>query len=312
MRRLAKLENLTREEWLAKRRLGIGGSDIAAVCGLSIYKSPLSIFLDKTNQMPANREENIVAELGLELEPFLSKKFVERIAKDEGIDIDLKKMPYILQHDTVDYFIVNLDRFFKHPQKGYCAVELKTTTEFKREQWEGSKVPDEYYAQVQWQLFITGWKFCYLVFLIGNRTLDIKIIERNEEVIKNLAKKGKEFWEEFVVKNIPPAPIGIASDSEALKLLYPEEQPEKGIELEDNEVSEILEMVDIINEQKEIEKNAKKERIKAEQIIKARIGDNEYMIAGDKKITYKTIKVKGHFVNASQYRKLYIGDKKWN
>jgi len=309
MRRLAKISDLTRDEWLAKRRLGIGGSDIAGICGLSIYKSPLSIFLEKTNQMPADKEENIAAELGLELEPFLSKKFVERIKKDEGLDIDLKKMPYILQHDTVDYFIVNLDRFFKHPQKGWCPVELKTTTEFKREQWEGSKVPDEYYAQVQWQLFNSNWQYCYLVFLIGNRTLDIKIIERNEKVIKNLAKKGKYFWEEFIEKNIPPAPIGIASDSEALKLLYPEEKLEKGIELKDNEVNEILEMIDIIDEQKEIEKTAKKEKTKAQQIIKAKIGDNEYMIAGGRKITYKTVKIKEHMVSASQYRKLHIGER---
>jgi len=309
MRKLAKLDNLTKEEWLAKRRLGIGGSDIAGVVGLSKYKSPLSIFLDKTNQLPNDDKENIAAELGLELEPFLSKKFVKWIAENEGLDIEIKKMPWILQHDTVDYFLVNLDRFFKHPQRGYCPVEIKTTTEFKRELWEGNKVPDEYYAQVQWQLYITGWQWCYLIFLIGNRTLDVKLIERNEEVIKNLANKGKEFWTGFVEKNIPPAPIGLSSDEIALKILYPNENPEKGIELAGSEVNEILEMIDIIDEQKEIEKKAKGEKIKAQQIIKAKIGDNEYIVAGDKKITYKTVQIKEHMVGASQYRKLHIGGK---
>ena len=163
MRRLAKVENLSREEWLKIRRKGIGGSDIAGICGLSNYNSPLSIYLDKTNQMPKDDEENIAAELGLELEDFLSRKFVQRIKKNEGIDIDLKKMPWILQHDTIDYFLVNLDRFFKHPEKGWCPVELKTTTEFKRDAWKDDEVPDQYYAQIQWQMMITGWQQCYLV-----------------------------------------------------------------------------------------------------------------------------------------------------
>ena len=310
MRKLAKLENLSREEWLKIRKKGIGGSDIAGVCGLSTYNSPLWVYLDKTSQLPEDDKENIAAELGLELEAFLSRKFVQRMAKNEGIHIDLKKMPYILQDDKIDYFLVNLDRFFKHPQKGWCCVELKTTTEFKRDYWKGDNVPDEYYAQVQWQLMITGWEWCYLVFLIGNRTLDIKLIKRNEKVISNLMTKGTEFWTEFVEKNIPPAPVGLDSDSEALKILYPEEQLKSGLELTAKEEDEVLAMINIIDEQKEIEKVAKNNKIKAQQYIKSVIGNNEYMVAGNKKITYKTVRIVEHIVKASQYRKLYIGDKK--
>ena len=34
--------------WLQQRKLGIGGSDAAVVCGLSKWKSPVSLFLEKT------------------------------------------------------------------------------------------------------------------------------------------------------------------------------------------------------------------------------------------------------------------------
>jgi len=309
MRKLAKLEDLSREEWLKARRKGIGGSDIAAVCGLSSYRSPLWIYLDKTSQLPEEDEENIAAELGLELEPFLSKKFIKWMQKNEGLDIELKKMPWILQDGKVDYFLVSLDRFFKHPQRGYCPVEIKTTTEFLREQWQGGEVPDDYYAQCQWQLFITGWQLCYLVYLIGNKTFDVKLIKRNEEVIKNLAEKGTIFWTEYVKKNVPPAPIGLDSDMEALKILYPEEYPESGIELAGEAESEIIEMIEIIDKQKEVEKVAKKEKGRAQQIIKAKIGDNEYMVAGNRMITYKTVRIPEHMTKASQFRKLHIGKK---
>jgi putative phage-type endonuclease len=36
-----------RDEWLALRRTGLGGSDVAAIVGLDPYKSPFSIWFDK-------------------------------------------------------------------------------------------------------------------------------------------------------------------------------------------------------------------------------------------------------------------------
>ena len=39
----------SREEFLARRKQGIGGSDIAAVCGLSPWRSPLDVYYDKLN-----------------------------------------------------------------------------------------------------------------------------------------------------------------------------------------------------------------------------------------------------------------------
>jgi len=175
-----KIITKSREDWLKERKKGIGGSDISGVCGLSNYASPLSIYLDKKDLIPKTEEENIAMELGLELEPYLSKKFVKYMKEKEGLEIELKEMPCILQHDKIDYFMVNLDRYFKHPQKADCAVELKTTTEFRRDKWKGDEIPDEYFMQAQWQLLITGWNYCYLAFLIGNRTFDVKIIKRND------------------------------------------------------------------------------------------------------------------------------------
>ena len=296
-----------KEKWLQVRKKSIGASDIAGVVGLSQWKSPLSIYLDKTDQMPADDEENIAAELGLELEGFMRKKFVKYMAKNEEINVSVKEVPYILQHDNVNYFTATLDGIFKHPEKGKCILEIKTTSEFKRDAWKDDNVPDDYYAQVQWQMMITDWEWCYLVYLIGNRTLDIKLIERNEEVIKNLTDKGKDFWENFVEKNIPPAPIGLDADASALKILYPEAIPESGIELTGKEATEMLKIIEEIEDEKSDEKAAKNNKKTLEQILKAKIGENEYIKVGDKLITLKTVSVKEHLVKGSSYRKLHIG-----
>ena len=39
---IAKTESMPYEEWLDLRKNGIGGSDAAAVCGISRYKSRLN------------------------------------------------------------------------------------------------------------------------------------------------------------------------------------------------------------------------------------------------------------------------------
>ncbi len=310
MKKLISTKNLKRDEWLEHRKGGIGGSDIAGICELSIYKSPLYVYLDKKNLLPENDGENIAMELGLELEPFLSKKFVKWIKENEGLDVELKEMPFILQDDKIDYFLASLDRWFKHPQRGNCAVELKTTTEFKRDQWAGDLIPDEYFAQVQWQLMITGWQYCYLAFLIGNRIFDVKIIERKENIINSLREKAIEFWEEFIIKEIPPAPIGMTIDEMALKLLYPEELSGEERVLSIEEEAEVSDIIDLIEEQNKIKKETEKEIKKQKQLIKAIIGECEYMKTFDRNITYKTINLKERILPPCSFRKLYISRRK--
>ena len=49
---LANTENIPYEEWLELRKKGIGGSDASIVCGINKYKSPVELWLDKTEQLP--------------------------------------------------------------------------------------------------------------------------------------------------------------------------------------------------------------------------------------------------------------------
>ena len=47
---IVSTDNLPYGEWLEYRRNGIGGSDAAVVCGISRYKSPFELQLDKIGQ----------------------------------------------------------------------------------------------------------------------------------------------------------------------------------------------------------------------------------------------------------------------
>ena len=41
--------NMPHEEWLELRKMGIGGSDAGAICGLAPYSSAIHVYQDKTN-----------------------------------------------------------------------------------------------------------------------------------------------------------------------------------------------------------------------------------------------------------------------
>lgn len=47
MKVLAKTKRLSYDEWVAQRRHGIGGSDVAAILGVNPYKTPYHVWLEK-------------------------------------------------------------------------------------------------------------------------------------------------------------------------------------------------------------------------------------------------------------------------
>ena len=168
-KKLVCTDGLTREEWLKWRQKGVGGSDIASICGINPWSSPLAVYYSKIEKVPELEAENLPAELGLFLEPFIAMKFEKWLKENEGIDIVVLKSAYILQHPTNPIALANLDGAFLHPLLNEnVIVEYKTTSERNYKDWADGALPDYYYLQIQWYLYVTNVKKCYLAFLIGN------------------------------------------------------------------------------------------------------------------------------------------------
>ena len=52
---LVETDGLSREEWLEYRKQGIGGSDVAAILGISKWKSEIEIWITKTSTEPVEQ-----------------------------------------------------------------------------------------------------------------------------------------------------------------------------------------------------------------------------------------------------------------
>ena len=59
---LVDTADLSREDWLDYRRLGIGGSDAAAIMGLSPFSTIRDLYFDKIGVTPVIEEEDICEE----------------------------------------------------------------------------------------------------------------------------------------------------------------------------------------------------------------------------------------------------------
>lgn len=297
---LTPTKGLSKTDWLRFRQTGIGGSDISSACGVNTWKSPLALWHEKTEKIRDDEEENLPAELGIFLEPFMKSRFEKWIEKEEGVKVMVASVPYILQHKTNKIALANLDGAFLHPDKLACLTEYKTTSERNYKDWMDDNLPDYHYLQAQWYLYVTYLKYCYLSFLIGNRKFDVLVIERNEEVIEEIVKKAEYFWNTFVIPKVAPAPSGDFSSSEALKSIYPKEEEGTMVDLTgDGDLEHNFVKIDFVNDQI---KGLKEELEVNKQAIKAKQGLAEVLICGEKKATWKEQERKEYVVKASKSR----------
>ena len=305
MKKVYEIDPENKTGFLLERKKGIGGSDIAAICGLNPYASTLSVWYDKTKDGISADEENIPAEIGLLLEDYLEKKFVKKFKELYGEEIELLKIPYILARDDYEFSRCTLDRYFMRG-KEFIPVEFKTTNEYQKDKWKEEEIPEEYYLQVQWQLFITGGNLAYVGFLIGNRVFDIRKVPRNEKVIDMMFKRSVDFWRNYVLKNVMPAPDGSEASGDVLKELYSIEAAGKILEPTEEEDKQLRSAAVDAKEWNDRKKEADKELTKAKQIIISIMKDSELVYIDMEKVTHKTIHRDGYTVGPKEFRMLNI------
>src|SRR5215467_5251886 len=90
------------EELLAERRAGLGGSDAAPALGLSPYKSPLALFLEKHQPTPTPGPEMLASfRWGNLLEPVIRQEYsdiTKRVVRLPSGTLRHPKHKFMLAH----------------------------------------------------------------------------------------------------------------------------------------------------------------------------------------------------------------------
>jgi putative phage-type endonuclease len=267
--------NMSREEWLEARRSTIGGSDAAAIVGLSQWATPLSVYMEKKGLSP-DKPDSIAMRIGRELEETVAQLWAEKEGKKVRRKNAMVYNPDIpFAHANIDRMVVGEDAF----------LECKTTSEMNLKKFKNGEFPANYYVQVMHYLMVLGeqYKRGYLAVLVGNREMFTFVIERDEEEIAALREQEQAFYENYLLPGVMPAPSGSAQDGAALGTLYPTSDA-------DAEAVDLTDMRDCFEAY--IAANAQKalcERIidKAKQDIEARLGNASAGFCGGQKVTWK-------------------------
>lgn len=186
----------TREEFLAERKLGIGGSDVSSLFNEG-YGCRRRLWYDKTNAIPDfPREETDAMSLG----KFLESWFADKYRRTTGRPVYSYDKPFV--HPQHPELRDNLDRSVAHEDGRLGAQEIKAMGRamFYKTKREG--LPIDYALQLQQGMLVPhrvdgSAMFDWGCFAIGCRDDGAIMhwdVQRDEKIHKEIILAGQDFW----------------------------------------------------------------------------------------------------------------------
>lgn len=191
-------------QWLEARRESIGGSDMAAIMGLSNYMTPADVVRSKLE--PPNPEAEMSAEQrrGLTLEPIARVMLahaagvaVQGVLPEEELIRDADGLPL---HASIDGWATD-------PQKDRprWPIEIKVPRSFVLSRWRKEGLPASIIIQCQHNLGVTDeGRLLFAAMDVDNWAILHWWIQRDEELIEELRRRASEFWTRYVEAGIYP------------------------------------------------------------------------------------------------------------
>jgi len=263
---------------LRERKKGIGGSDAAAICGLSKWKTPVDVYLDKTTE-EIKEYSNHTLERGNILEPLLKELF------NKQFNVNVQTLDTIWSKEHA-FMFANLDGVLRDQE---VLVDFKHYNRFKEKEWEeewSDQIPEDYLLQMQHYLAVTKLKKALVIVQFAEESIfeslykiiisedggihkalefvksewlplkPLKIYEvyPHEKLINKIIKIEKEFWHENVLKRIPPTwttrddlaklfPVAkeksVIANQEEINMVTEREIKKKEIEILEKEIEKI-------------------------------------------------------------------------
>lgn len=288
-------KDMPRETWLKHRRSGIGASEIGAVLGLSEFKTPYQVYLDKTSEEVTDYS-NKYTERGIAFEDVVAERYTALTGNKVKRD---NKMRF---HPDHPFLFCSLDRIIPSAENadGPGVLELKTVTMAAHKKWE-QQIPLAYFAQLQQQMAVTGYKWAEIALLVVETAEVWPIhIDRDDAFIEKMIEIAKDFWFNHVVPLVPP-PMAVP-DFE--KILAPKEEQVEA----DSEIAQHLFALRSLKEDAKLTEEKIKE---AEEKVKGFMGDKAYLTVGGSIVaTWKATTRKGYTVKDATFRTLRLKEAK--
>lgn len=224
----------------------LGGSDIAALVGLSPWSTPLTVYVrvvagDSGKDSPALKRGRLLEPVIRQL--YADETGVELLGPNDfscpGLewrhDEQQRRHSASLRHPSKAFVRASLDDVGRRRGGGRHAVEYKSVWPTQMSGWGESgtdEVPDYYGTQVAWYLG-TGLASGALeedtadvaaLFLGVEETPRVYHLKHDADVYGWLLEAAERFWTDHVVPQRPPPPTRPADEGEAVRRLYSRER----------------------------------------------------------------------------------------
>lgn len=229
--RLVLPAGASREEWLAVRRGGIGGSDVAAILGVDENRGPLKVWYEKAGYEEPETER---MRWGKRLEQAIAEGFEE----ETGLSTMVPAGTYAsLDHP---WALANPDRWAVENGVVLGPVELKNKGEFVADEWEDvDEAPHQPATQGHWYRGVCGHqRGSWVVALVGGNRLRVFFQPTSAELTAEMFRLCGEWWQRHIVEGERPKADGLKRTTDFLAALY-DVKPEEVTEVEVTEAREL-------------------------------------------------------------------------
>lgn len=212
----------------------LGGSDAAAVIGVSPWATPVELWLQKIGRVPKEAPtpaRQRMFDRGHKLEPFIRDMVIDKL-RDQGMQVEL--IASNARYVDPEHAFMSCEIDFELRLTGTTEIgggevtfdgehincDAKSVSGFARKKWGGENtedVPIEYAAQFMFGLMVTGRRFCLVAALRSFDDVDVYWTVRDDETIAAMRPKLAEFWLKHVVPEVAPDPLRF----DDIKALFP-------------------------------------------------------------------------------------------
>lgn len=234
------------EQQLANRSKGLGGSDIAPILGKSPYRTALDIFAEKTGKVARedlSHNENVAAG------NYMESGIAQLYAWKNGIEI----YPFTdtIFHPDYPFLLANPDYYDN--EGGVIEIKNMDVDVARSYGWPNNfQAPTHYMIQLIYYCWMVGATYGKLVCFITGSRYEVTHYERDESIEQWMSTNAIHFWQEHVLKEVPPSP----STLKDVQFLFPVSESKQliadsAIEKLVNEYGEINTQVSSLAKRKE-------------------------------------------------------------
>lgn len=180
---------------LKQRQQGICGLDVGAIMGVNKWRDAFEVYVEKKEKISESIRASEAEYWSKTLEEIVAKEFFLRTGKK------VRRDNKFLIHKQYPFMVANIDRKIVGEN---AILKCIVVNGFYAKEWIGEDVPETYQVQCQHYLEVTGADICYIAVLIDGQRYLFKEVMRDQDIIEIIINAEKDFWENNILKGIPP------------------------------------------------------------------------------------------------------------